>query len=440
MSDILFAAVPIHGHVAPLLPVARSFVARGDRVRFLTGSRFAEVVARTGAEHIALPAAADFDDRELTSAFPERRALSPVKAIAFDFEHIFVRPGEHQFTALRALLDEPTDVIVCDPLFVGAAILVEAEPAERVPVVVAGVVPLSYPGPGLAPFGLGLPPLGGPAGRLRNGALAAMTRRLFRPVEAAAAEVSRRVQGRPLSGPVLDWMPRADAVCQLTVASFEYPRPDAPDTLVFCGPVVAAAARDERLPGWWHELDGTRPVVHVTQGTIANADLGELVLPTIAALAQTHALVVVSTGGVPVEQLGALPDNVRASEFLPYDELFARTDVFVTNGGYGGTQFALGHGVPVVVAPGKEDKVEVAARIAWSGAGVNLKTQQPSPRRLRAAVLDVLADPRYRAAAARIGADIRASTGTETLAATVDQAIARHTSRSLRSAETTRAV
>lgn len=426
MSDILFAAVPIHGHVAPLLPLVRHFVDRGDRVRFLTGSRFADAVLRAGAEHVPLPAAVDFDDRGVTAAFPERAAMSPAKAIAFDFEHIFVRPGEHQHAALRDLIDAgDVDAVVCDPLFVGAALLVESDPKQRVPVVVAGVVPLSYPGPGLAPFGLGLAPLGGAVGRIRNGILRMATQRMFRPVEAAADEIAVRALGAALSGPVLDWLPHADAVCQLTVPRFEYPRPDAPASLVFTGPVGAAAPAAAH-PSWWGDLTGERPVVHVTQGTIANDDPNELILPTIRALAGADVLVVVSTGGTPVEELGPLPSNVRAAEFLPYADLFPKTDVFVTNGGYGGTQFALAHGVPLVVAPGKEDKVEVAARIAWSGTGVNLKTQRPTARQIEKAVRMVLADPRYRTAAREIGADIRAASHAVGFASVVDASIAAH--------------
>ena len=427
MSDILLASVPIHGHVAPLLPLARHLVERGDRVRFLTGTRFADAVRATGAAHVPLPAEADFDDRDVTSRFPERDALSPVKAIAFDFEHIFVRPGEHQYAALRQLIAAaPTDAVVCDPLLFGAALFVESEADDRIPVIVAGLVPLNYPGPGLAPFGLGLPPSDGIAGRVRNSVLAGVTRRLFRPVAAAATEIAERIHGRPMSGAILDWLPRADAVCQLTVPRFEYPRPDAPDSLVFVGPLAAAVPASQQYPSWWGDLDTARAVVHVTQGTIANDDLGELILPTIAALADSDALVVVATGGVPVDRLGPLPANVRAAEFLPYDALFARTDVFVTNGGYGGSQFALRHGVPLVVAPGKEDKVEVAARIAWSGVGVNLKTQRPSAEQLRRAVGRVLIEPGYREAAAAIGADIAASPGAAGFADTLDRTIARH--------------
>ena len=64
MVSVIIAAVPIHGHVTPLLAVARHLVDRGDRVRFVTGARFAETVRSTGAEHVALPTEADYDDRQ----------------------------------------------------------------------------------------------------------------------------------------------------------------------------------------------------------------------------------------------------------------------------------------------------------------------------------------------------------------------------------------
>lgn len=59
--------------MAPILTVARHLVSAGHRVRMLTGSRFARAVSATGAEFVALPEEADFDDRDLDAAFPERR-------------------------------------------------------------------------------------------------------------------------------------------------------------------------------------------------------------------------------------------------------------------------------------------------------------------------------------------------------------------------------
>lgn len=107
-------------------------------------------------------------------------------------------------------------------------------------------------------------------------------------------------------------------------------------------------------------------------------------------------LVVVSTGGRPVADLpGPLPQNVRVAPYLPYDRLLPRIDVMVSNGGYGGVQQALAQGVPLVVAGRTEDKVEVCARVGWSGAGVDLRTNSPAPAAVADAVHRVLADAAY---------------------------------------------
>jgi UDP:flavonoid glycosyltransferase YjiC (YdhE family) len=46
-----------------------------------------------------------------------------------------------------------------------------------------------------------------------------------------------------------------------------------------------------------------------------------------------------------------------------------------------------------------EDKADVNARVAWSGVGVNLATNNPTPQALRQAVRTVLDKPNYRSRA-----------------------------------------
>jgi UDP:flavonoid glycosyltransferase YjiC (YdhE family) len=239
---------------------------------------------------------------------------------------------------------------------------------------------------------------------------------------------------------------RFDHVFQLATPGIEYPRRAMPPTLRFVGPLQLpvtsglpaqqpAGSRggtaDDGLPAWWGDLDGRRAVVHVTQGTMANGDLRRLMVPTIRGLARDDVLVVASTGGRPLEQLaaqygGPLPANVRVASFLPYDQLLPRTDVMVTNGGFGGVQQALAYGVPLVVAGSTEDKPEVAARVAWSGAGTNLRTGNPGPGRVRRAVRRVLTRPGYRREAARLQQEIAAlgdpvATLADALAALADE-------------------
>jgi UDP:flavonoid glycosyltransferase YjiC (YdhE family) len=108
-------------------------------------------------------------------------------------------------------------------------------------------------------------------------------------------------------------------------------------------------------------------------------------------------LVVVTTGGRPPSAVpGPLPGNARIEPFIPYDRLLPKVDVMVTNGGYGGVQYALSHGMPLVVAGEGEDKPDIAARVAWSGAGINLRTGRPSPGRVRGAVRRALNEPSFR--------------------------------------------
>jgi UDP:flavonoid glycosyltransferase YjiC (YdhE family) len=423
MLSILIATFPAHGHVTPLLCVAESLVARGDRVRFLTGSRFADVVDATGAEYLPFPDEADFDDRQdLRELFPERVGLKGVKSIAFDVENVFVKPGLAQYEAVMAAhAAEPVDVVLTDPALMGAALLLGHPRDARPAVVVCGVVPLTIASRDTAPYGMGLTPLRGPLGRLRNAALSAVVARtVFPGAEKVADQVHRQVHGAPLSFPLLDWPRHADAIVQFTVPDFEYPRSDAPATLSFAGSISATGSRAE-LPPWWGDLDGSRTIVHVTQGTMANRDYRQVIAPTLEALGgDEDILILVSTGGRPVDTLPPLPPNARAAEYLPYDELLPRTDVYVTNGGYGGVQYALRYGVPIVTSSGQEDKPEVAGRVAWSGVGRRINSETPTPAAVRKAVRAVIADPRYRDRAQQLSRSMAQASGLAGLTDVVD--------------------
>ena len=161
------------------------------------------------------------------------------------------------------------------------------------------------------------------------------------------------------------------------------------------------------MPPWAHELDGSRRVVLVTQGTFANHNLGLLIAPTLAALAnEPDVLVVATAGGRPIEAIPcAVPSNARVASFLPFEWLLPRVDVLVTNGGYGSVNQAMSYGIPLVTAGTTEDKADVNARVAWSGVGVNLATNEPTQEALRAAVRTVLDRPAYRMRASQMAGE-----------------------------------
>jgi UDP:flavonoid glycosyltransferase YjiC (YdhE family) len=297
--------------------------------------------------------------------------------------------------------------------------MLEHQRSSRPAVFMCSVIPLANESRDTAPFGLGLPPAR-LFNRQRNAALAALNRRVVRRANQTVSDQYCEVHGKEMPGSMFDWGRRADALVQFSVASFEYPRSDAPGNLHYIGP-LSGTGSPAALPDWWDDLDGTRPVVHVTQGTVANVDYDQAIAPTLRALADEDVLVVVATGGRPLDTLPALPANARAATYLPYDELLPRTAVFVTNGGYGGIQCALRYGVPIVATGGKEDKPEVGARVAWSGVGRRIRTERPTARALRRRIRAVLSQPSYRQASRRIAAEMAAAPGFAGLADVVDR-------------------
>jgi UDP:flavonoid glycosyltransferase YjiC (YdhE family) len=413
--------MPAEGHIGPMTSVARHLVGLGWRVRMLTGAEFEPAVSASGAAFLPLP------DRTGPRRWERGVAPTGIAAINEGLQLAFFDPAPAAWARVRAAVEaEPTDAVLHETTFLASIGLQSLPPAERPLMVMCGIVPLGLSSRDVAPFGLGVAPMPGRLGRLRNRALTWLARRvILAPVHRQADRVLRELGAPPLTERFfIDVLARDDLLVQFTVPEFEYPRSDAPDHLRFIGPIARQGASRAPLPSWWDRLDGSRPVVHVSQGTVANNDFGELIAPTLEALADDPVTVVVATGGRPVAELPPLPANALAAEFLPYDRLFERTDVFVTNGGYGGLHFAMEHGTAIVVAGDTEDKVETSARVAWSGVGVSLRTGRPTPAAIRAAVREVLADDRYAHRSAAIGEAITRSPGLAGLAGLVETALA----------------
>ncbi len=427
MTAYLICSTPVHGHVTPLLAVARHLVQQGHRVRFLTGARYRDAVLATGATHLPLPAEADYDDSDMDAAFPGRVGKSGVPGIRWDISNIFLKPAPAQIRAVdEAVAAEQTDAILVESMFIGSMGLLARPRAERPAIINLGIVPLGLGSVDTAPFGLGILPKPGVTGRVRNALLRVVTEKfIFGGLQKEASAIVQECTGRPLDVFFMSGASRADAIVQFTVADFEYSRRELPETVHFVGPVSRTTPSTAPLPDWWAELDGTRPIVHVSQGTIANKNYEELIAPAMRGLAGDDLLVLVSTGGRPVESLPhPLPANVRAAEYLPYDALLPLTDVFVSNGGYGGVHYALEHGVPLVVAGTTEDKLEVTARVEWSGAGLNLRSNKPTADAIAAAVRTVLVQPSFGVRSRALGEQIAASSGLAGLERAVESLLA----------------
>ncbi|CAN5744050.1 glycosyltransferase [soil metagenome] len=431
MAEILIASMQPVGHIGPLLNVAEGLVARGDRVTVLTASQHADRIRAVGAVPAALPAEAEFDETDLEGEFPGRAETSGIERLNFDITQVFLSPMPHQTAALTELLQTGRyDAVISDAGFFGILPFLLGDPAARPPFLTYSTTPLMVSSRDHAPFGLGKKPSATAVGRLRNRALNLVTHNvLMRPTQRAANQLLHRLNSRELPVFLFDSGMFADRIIAPTVPDFDYPRTDLPHNVRYVGAVHPRPSVGFPPPSWWPELDDDKPVVHVTQGTIDNADLGRLLEPTLEALADEDVIVVATTGGRPLDQLTIpLPANARLAEYIPHDQLLPKVDVMVTNGGYGAVQRALSAGVPLVVAGDTEDKPEVAARVEWSGAGINLRTGAPSASQIRRAVRDILTHDRYLHSARALECAHARRDGVAEIAALVDEVIAERAS------------
>ena len=411
MSRFLFATVPVPAHSRNPLPVAARLVERGHEVLWFASRRFHDGIAAVGATPVPFGATLDYDGERLLEEFPELATLRGPRAIGWAYSELFVGEGAHRVADLEPVLSgQAVDAVLTDSLSYGVGLLAEA---RGIPAATFGDGPLARAHGETPAFGPGLLPMRGPLSRLRNHAVREASRRWVFTLAQERHDRLRAELGLPPDG--LDVLQAAVSPMlhlQACTPSFEYPVPDLPATVHWVGALRPDPPAQWVPPSWWDEVcASTRPVVHVTQGSI-RPDMRELVVPTLRALADDDVLVVVTTGGVPRSELevlfgGALPANARVSEFIPYDLLLPHVHVCVTNGGYTGVTTALHHGVPLVQAGSTEEKAEIGARVAWSGVGVRIRSTSPRPLRLRQAVRRVLHDPRYRHAAQRLGAEMR---------------------------------
>ncbi|MFI6107652.1 glycosyltransferase [Streptomyces sp. NPDC051310] len=182
------------------------------------------------------------------------------------------------------------------------------------------------------------------------------------------------------------------------------------DRIRWVGPSLAARPRPAAFP--WHRLDPGRSLVLVTLGT-ANAGVGARFLTEAAGAVRARAgrvqAVVADPEGVLGEGTGD-PD-VIALPVVPQLDLLERAAAVVCHAGHNTVCEALWHGVPLVVAPIRDDQPVIAAQVAHAGAGVRIRFGRAGAAAIGAALDTVLGEQRVRAAAAEVSAAFRAAGG-----------------------------
>ncbi|WP_433965898.1 glycosyltransferase [Tunturiibacter gelidiferens] len=389
---ILIACIPAPGHLNPLLSIASLLVEFGHEVAVQVNEELRPAVEAAGHGFLSEIPNAQTSGGYYFETHPERMQKSPgMEMTGYDLVHFFARNIAAQSASLKmALYDFQADLILADSLYWGTLPMLVGPRDKRPAIAHLGVTVINIGS------GKNIPMRPDETPEERDAELQLRESLILQPAQQAVNAALANLGYPALPWPILEAMTTLpDLYLHPGIESFEYP--DFKSKVQYIGALPMPAGQP-KLPEWWQQIDRTKRLVLVTQGTVANRDFGQVIAPALVALGgREDVTIIVTTGGQPVESIPvAIPSNARIASFLPYAQIMPEIDLLITNGGYGTVNMAISHGIPIISAGLTEDKEEVSAHVQWSGAGIDLRTNQATPEAIRHAVDEIFTQPGYR--------------------------------------------
>lgn len=424
---ILFACVPGDGHFNPLTGVAVHLKNIGYDVRWYVSNYYGEKVKKLGIHHYPLIDALDVTMDNFEQLLPGRdKAKSMVAKLNFDLSNFFIKRGPEYYKDLKTIHQSfPFDVLIADCAFTGLPFVNQL---MDIPVIAMGIIPLSETSKDLPPYGLGMVPSYSLFGKLKQGALRWVAQNiLFKKSNKVLAQVCNQY-GLSYEGQnVFDYIiKKSTLVLQSASPGFEYKRSDIGKNIRFVGPLLPYSAPKNNTPWFNEKLNKYEKIILLTQGT-AERDVTKLIVPTLEAFKGSDTLVVVTTGGSSTEQLrnDYKYENIIIEDFIPFGDVMPYSDVYVTNGGYGGVLLGIENELPMVVAGVHEGKSEICSRVGYFKLGINLGTEKPKPAQVQKAVEAILKDGAYKNNVSGLAREFRTYNTKDLLARSVESLIAK---------------
>ncbi|GGM22187.1 glycosyltransferase [Dactylosporangium sucinum] len=375
MSRFLFVSLPLTGHVNPMAAVARALTGRGHDVLWAGSESFLRPLVGDDAHIHGIPLRAHRGIAE--------RGLDATRS---RWDGYILPHAKSTRKGIEAAADAfGPDLVVVDQHAIAGAIVATAR-------------------------------------GLRWASVAPTTMELTRPFRRSLPGVEAWILGRMAAAwtaagqpgdPPHDLRFSPYRVIAFSAGALAGDPSDRPAGTVLVGPALAARAPDPDFPFDW--FDPARRHVLVTVGTLGldlAKDFYQRILDALAPLGDRLQAVVVAAEGTITEA----PEHVLVRRRVPVLDLLAHLDAVVSHGGLNTVSESLVHGVPLLVAPIKGDQALNATAVAAAGAGLRVSFDHTPPERLRAALLDLLAEPSYADAARELGAELTAGGGAEAAA------------------------
>lgn len=387
MSTAVVLCYPTHGHIAPKLAVVEELARRGERVIYYSAERSRANIEQTGAEFRAYAYGHnDFDPNP------------PTEGLFSDMERLLKLSEAMLPGLLQEVRDLQPDYLLLDSKSVwgNLASQILALPAVTLSVVFAlheKLVNAEY----LVP-------------RLYGGASLEVLQRALVHLH-NYFEVAQRVDRRygTHCPNLVEFLGNPQPLNIIfTSQLFQLGGEHFDERYQFVGPSLTKRPAITDFP--FAQLNGD-PLIYISLGTVFN-ELPDFYRACFAAFADAPYQVVMAIGkNTDRSQLGETPANFIVSDFVPQLEILERAALFITHGGMNSANEGLLYQVPLLVVPQRGDQYMVAGRVAELGAGLPLFTQEVTPTRLREMVAHILAEPRFKQGAQRVGQSLQAAGG-----------------------------
>ncbi|ADP79290.1 glycosyltransferase [Pseudofrankia inefficax] len=397
MARILFVVPPLAGHVYPAVGVAGELAERGHEVAVAGHASVVRSLVPGPLRLVELPEDLTAEARaEVEEKSRRQRGTSSFK---FLWEDFLLPLGAAMARDLEPIVEKwRPDVVVVDQQAVGGALLARRQGLRWVTLATTSAE-FDNPYGIIAAVGQWV------VDQLREFQVAAGV-----PAEEAARGDLRFSDQLTLVCSVTGLLRTPDAVAAL------------PPHTEFIG--SAAGLRQPPTDFPWTWLDPKRAQVLVSLGTVTREAGGRFLrvaTEALAGMADRAQTIVVAPPGIVDDLAAAAPADVLVRASVPQLELMGRLAAVVCHAGNNTVCEALSQGVPLVVAPVRDDQPVISEQVTRAGAGVRVRFGRVNAAGVAAAVGSVLDDPEIRASADRLRAEFAAAGGVTAAAAHIEK-------------------
>jgi len=364
MSVIGLVVPPLTGHVNPLVSVAHELRHRGHRVVWIAHEKAVGHLLPQGSEVLGLPE--EFPEklgRELAEKARQSRGL---EAFQFLWEDFLIPLARGMMSSVdEAVTSLKPDVLVVDQQAIAGALVARK---RGIPWVTSSTTSASL----INPFAM--------VPKVHDW----MLNQLRELQQEMGVESSERPDFSPHKMLVFSTPELMGDVSHL------------PPQVQFVGPSITSRQSHHSFP--FERIEGQGAIL-VSVGTLNQERSSRFFQAAVEGLASLERPVVVIA---PPELLPEWPEHFIVARRIPQLQVLPHCSAVISHGGHNTVVETLHQGLPLVVAPIRDDQPVVAGQVVDSGAGLRVHYGRVKGPALRKALDQVLENPSFKESALRI--------------------------------------